>query len=153
MPRRLIDDDTLNSPFVVSLDMAGKLFAYFVLANPQQRISGIWSATPTTISEQTSIPVERVEELLKAFDAEGLIRWYPQYNTMWTKEAAREQIHSPKVLPNVLNQLMRVPTEVAKDFMEYYPEVDIWSKWKDKIDLSGLLQRLNNTKPIKKETE
>lgn len=146
MPLRLVDDNLLNNPFVVSLDVAGKLFAYVVLANPQQRISGIWSATPTILSEQTAIPVKRIEELLEAFDAQGLIRWYPQYNTIWTKETAREQIHSPKALPNVLSQLMQVPTEVAKDFMGYYPEDDIWSKWEVKVDMSKLQQRLNSHK-------
>lgn len=145
MPLRLVDDDFCNDPFIAQLDTDGYALYSYCICNPQQRASGIWSARTPVIAEHTHIKVERVEELLRAFEVQGKIKWYPLYNIIWTKNFARRQINAPKVLISVLNQLMKVPVEIAKDFLEYYPQADIWEKYD--VDITELLSRFNNNKP------
>lgn len=147
MPLRLVDDNTLDDPFVTKLNAHGKLLWYYCMGNPGQQITGIFSATPAVIAARTCIPIEEVKELLQFFEKEGKVCWYQECNKIWTKNFAKRQIKSPKVTISAQHLLQKEPIIILKDFLDLYPaNTAFWAEYG--IDITNLQQRLNS-KPNK----
>lgn len=139
MPTRRIDDQFERDSFIASLPLDGKYLYKYCIVNPQQRQCGIWEAPLNIISSDCDIPIERIKELLHLFEEKGKIRYFPEFNKVWTKNFLIWQGANTDFVKVAIQQVKRDFKDNPRFIEEYRAYYNDWNLWKEyDIDFNGI---------------
>ncbi len=98
----IVDFDTecWNDPWVQKLRPLAKLLFVYLWTNVHRNISGIYVITPETISFETGLPKEQIDELWSVLDPK--VKYDPEFSLCWVvKHARRQFLRTGKLSPMV----------------------------------------------------
>jgi len=121
MAKRLIDCAFWTDSKVQDMTPGEKLIMLCMITAPGGHISGIHQWTPATLNFYTSLPVDRINEVLDLLESKGCIKRYEDSWVWMVNQLRHEPSKSPKTITSVVNKLKTLPCEKLKsDFCLRY---------------------------------
>ena len=128
------------SPDFQELSPDGKLIFIYLFSNSHRNEAAIYRITSKTISNETDIPIERVERALAEL-APKMILYDPDNHVVWVINALKYQKLSPNGVKAIKKNLEEISHPFVDEFLSYYK--DCLEKYKSILE--GPSEVLQNT--------
>lgn len=109
------------SPDFQELSPDGKLIFIYLFSNSHRNEAAIYRITPKTISNETDLPIDRVEKALTELQPR-VIKYDWDNNVVWVINAVKYQKLSPNEVKAIKKNLEEISHPFVEEFLSYYQE-------------------------------
>ncbi len=112
-----------SSPDFQALSSDGKLVFIYLFSNSHRNEAALYRITLKTISNETDLDMDQVNNALFELVSGGLIKWDKDGNIIWVVNAIKYQKLSPNEVTGIKKSLASIEHEYVNELLSYYEEL------------------------------